>query len=153
VNNVAIDQLEIIMERRLAALPGILRPYTALPKELPRGLVLTGQRGVGKTTFLLHHLREKNFLYLSADNPLLATFPLDDTVHDIYMRGYDGVAIDEVHYARTSRSLFPGSWTRTSRSHPLIDEDRAVGLFERDVERLGRAVKKLEQEGRNVAAD
>ena len=37
MNSVAIDQLEIIMERRLAALPGILRPYTALPRDLPRG--------------------------------------------------------------------------------------------------------------------
>ena len=78
--------------------------------------MLTGQRGVGKTTSLLHRLRKKNFLYLSADNPLLATFPLHDTVHDIFMRGFDGVAIDEVHYARTSRSLFPGSRTRTSGS-------------------------------------
>ena len=88
------------MRRRVAALPEVLRPYTSLPRTLPRGLVLTGGRGVGKTTFLLHHLQAKNLLYLSGDNPLLAAVSLYEIVHDAFMRGYAGVVVDEVHHAR-----------------------------------------------------
>lgn len=100
MNDATLDQLEAAMRRRLAAVPAVLRPYTAQKRDLPRGLLLVGQRGVGKTTFLLHHLRGRQILYLSADNPLLADLPLYETVHDVFMRGYQGVAVDEIHYAR-----------------------------------------------------
>ncbi len=100
MNDNLFDQLEATMARRMTALPSSLRPYTAQQRTLPRGLVLTGPRGVGKTTFLLHHLRNRNLLYLSADNPLLADVPLYEIAQDVFVRGYEGIVIDEVHYAR-----------------------------------------------------
>jgi uncharacterized protein len=100
MNTDLLEQLETSMRRRMAAMPSALRPFTLEDRALPRGLVLTGQRGVGKTTFLLHHLRGQSILYASADNPLLADVPLYDLAHDVFLRGYGGIAIDEVHYAR-----------------------------------------------------
>jgi len=82
------------------ALPQILRPFTAAKRELPRALVLTGHRGAGKTTFLLYHARGRRILYLSADNPLISAIPLYEAVTAVFMYGYEGVIIDEVHFAR-----------------------------------------------------
>ncbi len=87
------------MQRRLSILPSALRPFTREYHDLPQTLVLTGPRGVGKTTFLLHHATGKRFLYLSMDNPSLANFPLYDLVRAIFLEGYEGVIIDEVHFA------------------------------------------------------
>ena len=39
-------------------------------------------------------------LYVPADNPLLADVPLYEIAGDIFVRGYGGIVIDEVHYAR-----------------------------------------------------
>jgi len=39
-------------------------------------------------------------LYFSADNPMLAGEPLYETVKSMFMAGYEGVIVDEVHYAR-----------------------------------------------------
>jgi predicted AAA+ superfamily ATPase len=39
-------------------------------------------------------------LYLSADNPLLAGESLYNAVKSVFMAGYEGIIIDEVHYAR-----------------------------------------------------
>jgi hypothetical protein len=95
-----IADLEAAMLRRLAAMPHLLRPFTAEHPALPRGVVLTGPRGVGKTTFLLHHIREKRILYLSADTPAVAALRLYDLVKAIFLNGYEGVIIDEIHYAK-----------------------------------------------------
>ncbi len=99
MNEELLEQLETAMQRRIDARPGILRPFTAQSRRLPRGFVLTGGRGVGKTTFLLHHLQGRDMLYLSADNPLLADVPLYEIAGSAFLRGYTGIAIDEVHYA------------------------------------------------------
>lgn len=100
MNKTPIDQLEAAMKRRLGALPKVFRPFTAEERDLPRALMLTGSRGVGKTTFLLHHAAGRRMLHISADNPLLSGAPLYERVNDIFMRGYAGVIIDEVHFAR-----------------------------------------------------
>ena len=102
----AIAEIEAAMRRKTAALPARIRPltreYVALlgSATLPRALLLTGSRGVGKTTFLLYHARESRMLYFSADNPILAGEPLYETVKSMFMAGYEGVIVDEVHYAR-----------------------------------------------------
>lgn len=88
------------MGRRFASLPERMRPFTREYGKLPRALLLTGPRGVGKTTLLLHHAREMRTLYLSADNPMLAGEPLYGIARSIFMAGYDGVIIDEIHFAR-----------------------------------------------------
>jgi predicted AAA+ superfamily ATPase len=95
-----IADLEAAMLRRLAAMPHLLRPFTAEHPALPRGVVLTGPRGVGKTTFLLHHIQEKRILYLSADTPAVADLRLYDLVKAIFLNGYEGVIIDEIHFAK-----------------------------------------------------
>lgn len=101
-----ITEIGTAMSRRIASLPQRIRPFTreygSLPEgnALPRALLLTGSRGVGKTTFLLHHARESRMLYFSADNPMLAGEGLYETVKSMFMVGYEGVIVDEVHYAR-----------------------------------------------------
>ncbi len=94
-----ISSLQSAMQRRLAALPQRLRPYTTEYQTLSNSLLLTGSRGCGKSTFLLHHVGNKRIMYLSADNPKIITKPLYDVVSDIFMLGYEGVIIDEVHFA------------------------------------------------------
>ncbi len=88
------------MQRRIADLPFRIRPFTTERGSLPRALILTGPRGVGKTTFLLHHARGRRVLYVSADHPELARASLYEAVKTIFLAGYAGVIVDEVHYAR-----------------------------------------------------
>ena len=95
-----VSYLREVQQRRLNALPSRLRPFTARSRELPRGLLLTGARGVGKTTFLLHHAREKEMLYISADNPRVADVSLYDAGRTAFLSGYAGMIVDEVHFAR-----------------------------------------------------
>lgn len=100
-----VEGLRVVMERKLAALPDRVRPWTSeytLKNNIPRNMVLTGQRGAGKTTFLLYHARlsGERMLYFSADNPRLASESLYDVSAEAFMQGYSGVIIDEVHFAR-----------------------------------------------------
>lgn len=95
-----IADLEATMKRRISALPSRIRPFTVEYQSLPRALLLTGARGVGKTTFLLHHAKNQTILYFSADNPLFAGKSLYDTGKSIFLAGFSGIIIDEVHYAR-----------------------------------------------------
>ncbi|MDR9769514.1 AAA family ATPase [Acetomicrobium sp.] len=57
-----------------------------------------GPRGVGKTTLVLS--RSKGMLYIPADNPLVAPFPLWDIAEAAFGAGYNGIIVDEAHYAR-----------------------------------------------------
>lgn len=91
--------LLMAMQRRLAAMPQRLRLFTTEYGKLPNALLLTGTRGCGKSTFLLHHATGRHIMYLSADNPKIIGIPLYDLVSDIFMLGYEGVIIDEIHYA------------------------------------------------------
>ena len=100
MNDELISYLEETHSRRLSALPTNLRPFTRETRNLPRCMVLTGPRGVGKTTFLIHHAQGRRFLYLSADNPYVAQESLYGIVRDVFLAGYKGVIIDEAHFAR-----------------------------------------------------
>lgn len=101
-----IAELESAMKRRLAAAPARLRPFIRHRDALPRAFMLTGPRGVGKTTFLLHHAqrlvkaKQNRILYLSADNPTLGTEGLYEIITSIFLAGYTGVIVDEVHFAK-----------------------------------------------------
>ena len=95
-----ITDLESAMRRRMAKIPPRLRLFTSSDAPLPRALSLTGPRGVGKTTFLLYHAQNRNMLYLSADNPMLAGIALYDAIKAIFLTGYAGVIVDEVHFAK-----------------------------------------------------
>lgn len=65
-----------------------------------RGMLITGARGVGKTTWMLSQLSSNHFLYFSADNPIFSAFPLYDLAEAVFMEGYEGILIDEVHYSK-----------------------------------------------------
>ena len=100
-----IKTLQAVMDRKMANLPQLIRPWTTEYTDehnIPKNLVLTGLRGVGKSTFLLYHSKSivKRILYFSADNPLVITEPLYSVAETAFMQGYDGVIIDEIHMAR-----------------------------------------------------
>jgi hypothetical protein len=100
MNTSTLGRIEAAMKRRRAALPTVLRPFTANHEELPRAVIVTGARGVGKSTFLLHHSRSRHFLYVSADNPLIGEIPLYEVGERAFVSGYEGIVIDEIHFAR-----------------------------------------------------
>lgn len=95
-----LDELQVGMNRRLSALPERIRPFTTSFTNLPRAISLTGPRGVGKTVFLLHHAVGKKILYISADSPLLAGVKLYSIIKQVFLAGYEGVIVDEVHFAK-----------------------------------------------------
>lgn len=47
------------MNRKSASMPERIRPWTSEYKEIPRAIILSGLRGVGKSTFLFHHAKNK----------------------------------------------------------------------------------------------
>ncbi|MCP4150572.1 MAG: AAA family ATPase, partial [bacterium] len=94
-----IKRLKTIQNRLLLTIPERLRPFFKTIRTTNRAIIITGARGTGKTTFMLTQLHEKKCLYLSADNPIVATVPLFDLVEAIFLEGYDGVFVDEVHFA------------------------------------------------------
>jgi predicted AAA+ superfamily ATPase len=96
-----VSYLEEIHERIKLSLTEKLRPlYKTIELKNTRAVLVYGQRGVGKTTFLLYRSKDKPFLYLSADHPLILAYPLYEVVREVFARGYEGVIIDEVHHAR-----------------------------------------------------
>lgn len=101
----AIEDFKAIMERKWAAMPERIRLWTieyTSKHTIPKNMILTGLRGIGKSTFLLYHAKqsERKMLYFSADNPRMSALNLYEVVSAIFMQGYDGVIIDEVHFAR-----------------------------------------------------
>lgn len=135
-----IELLERNMKRRLAHMPERIRLYTSEFGQLPSSVIITGARGCGKSTFLLHHVKDINMLYLSLDNPLLSTSTLYETVEYIFLKGYDGVILDEVHYAADwSRHLkaiyddFPGKKIWVSDSSALVLRSSNADLSRRYV--------------------
>ena len=132
--------LEAAMSRRIAAMPQRLRPFTTERDNLPRALLLTGPRGCGKSTFLLHHAKGRRVLHLSMDNPIVAAHPLYQLVSDIFMLGYEGVILDEIHYAaRWSIHLkalyddFPDKTLWVSDSSSLVLKSGTADLSRRYV--------------------
>lgn len=122
-----LQTLVMAMQRRLAAMPQRLRPFTTEHEALPKTLLLTGARGCGKSTFLLYHSQGKRLLYLSADNPKIIGQSLYDVVSFIFMQGFEGVIIDEVHYAdkwsihlKALHDDFPGKTIWASDSSSLV---------------------------------
>lgn len=88
------------MNRKSASMPKRIRPWTSEYKEIPRAIILSGLRGVGKSTFLFHHAKNKKILYFSADNPLTSDENLYEMCSFIFMQGFEGVIIDEVTFCK-----------------------------------------------------
>lgn len=73
-----------------------------------RAALILGPRGVGKTRLLLREAeRHGNILYLSADHPYLDEVSLWAIAEAAFVRGYDGLAVDEVHFARERKVSGP----------------------------------------------
>lgn len=97
--NEIIEKMELKKARLLNALPAKKRLYFKnIDKYDNRGILLYGPRGVGKTTYLLMKAKENNYFYISGDDPLISTFPLYEIGEKVFLEGYDGIIIDEVHY-------------------------------------------------------
>jgi len=108
-------------------MPQRIRLFTTEYGKLPNNVLLTGPRGCGKSTFLLHHSGGRHILYFSADNPKVIGLSLYELVSGMFMLGYDGVIIDEIRYA-TNWSIhlkalyddFPGKTIWVSDSSSLV---------------------------------
>jgi predicted AAA+ superfamily ATPase len=99
--NKVVEQLEVIHSRLKLNIPERKRPiYNQININNTRDVIIYGSRGVGKTTFLLLKSLNKNFLYFSADNPLTYPYSLYEISETAFLKGYDGVIIDEVHFAK-----------------------------------------------------
>lgn len=140
-----IADFKTTMERKLSAMPKRIRLWSteyAANNPLPKNMILTGLRGCGKSTFLLHHAIQngKKMLYFSADNPVLASENIYNVVSAIFLQGYEGVIIDEVHFSRNwSASLkslyddFPDRIVWASDSSSLILRKGTADLSRRYV--------------------
>ena len=84
----------------MSAMPTTIRPYTRESEAPGRAALFVGRRGVGKTTYLLYHMRGRRFLYVSADSPRVADTTLYELGAAAFMAGYEGLVVDEVHFAR-----------------------------------------------------
>ncbi len=83
--------------------------YEKIPWE-SRMIGIIGARGVGKTTMILQHIKQKlnskNALYVSADDMYFAENRLVDLVDVFYKNAGEYLFIDEIHkYANWSREL------------------------------------------------
>lgn len=122
-----IDKLAQTQERLLAHLPGKRRDWLNRLQIADRAALLIGPRGTGKTTWLLSQADAGHLLYLSADHPLLASVPLHDLLEAIFLRGYEGALVDEVHYAadwsrhlKAAYDAFPNKVIRASDSNAIV---------------------------------
>lgn len=135
-----IKRLKTIQNRVLLDLPERLRLFFKTIRTSNRAIIITGARGVGKTTFMLSQLQDKKYFYLSIDHPIAATAPLYDLVEAIFQEGYEGVFIDEIHYAADwSKHLkaiydsFPGKIIWASDSSSLVMRGGIADLSRRFV--------------------
>ncbi|MCX6106240.1 MAG: AAA family ATPase [Proteobacteria bacterium] len=125
--NDIIDNLALTQSRLIASQPARMRlAFDHWDLRSCRAALIMGPRGVGKTKLLLREAeRHGNILYLSADHPYLDEVSLWTIAETAFLRGYDGIAVDEVHFARNwSRHLkaiydaYPGKviWASDSSS-------------------------------------
>lgn len=101
------QKLEILLQNTPTDFQRYL--YEKIPWE-SRMIGIIGARGVGKTTMILQHIKQKlnnkNALYVSADDMYFAENRLVDLADVLYKNGGEYLFIDEIHkYADWSREL------------------------------------------------
>ena len=133
----AIERAEQIQARLLTHQPKRLRDWSVRFEMPKRAGLLSGPRGVGKTTWMLSQVEKHHLLYFSADNPVLSTSHLFDLLEGIFMRGYEGVLIDEVHYAtdwarhlKAAYDAFP--------NHKILASDSSTVVLRKEISDLSR---------------
>lgn len=137
-----IEHIELAYNRVKNFLPENERlKYQEIHLDQLKAVLLYGVRGSGKTTCLLKKIQAKNFLYFSADHPLILSIPLYDLVEAIFNEGYEGVVIDEIHFANEwSKHLkalyddFPGHYLWISDSSSLVLRKGTADLSRRFVQ-------------------
>lgn len=124
-----IEKMTIIQARMTSALRPISRPHLkGINLQTQRSALVTGPRGVGKTSFLLRESQKLgNMLYLSADHPLVSTLPLWKIGETAFLSGYSGLIVDEVHFAadwsahlKSLYDSFPDKFIWASDSSSLV---------------------------------
>lgn len=79
-----------------------VRTQISFMQQPERLIGIKGSRGVGKTTLLLQfaklHLKDKNRLYISLDNPYFANSNLLEFVDEFVKNGGEYLLLDEVHH-------------------------------------------------------
>lgn len=127
--NEIIEKISLIQARIAGALPGISRPYLdSIHLHKQRTALVTGPRGVGKTSFLLREAQKHgNALYVSADHPLVSTCSLWELGEKAFLSGYSGLIVDEAHFAanwsahlKSLYDSFPDKFIWASDSSSLI---------------------------------
>ncbi|MCF7848094.1 MAG: AAA family ATPase [Kiritimatiellales bacterium] len=123
----AIERARVNQERLLAHQPMKIRQYIKQLEIQGRAGLLIGSRGTGKTTWLLRQAAQEHFLYFSADHPALSNIPLYDLIETAFMEGYEGVLVDEIHYAvdwsrqlKAAYDAFPGKRLLASDSSTIV---------------------------------
>lgn len=125
-----IEEFEEITLRQIANLPIRKRLFFEDRNwEAKRALLIIGQRGVGKTTYLLSASEKYDLFYISTDHPLFAAVDPIFFVKHIFLKGYKGIIFDEVHnlkeWSKTLKALYdsyPGKRIWASDSSRLVLE-------------------------------
>ena len=139
-----IDQVEATLSELLASTPTNLRPWSKdhdLSQD--RGVLVSGPRGVGKTTFLLSQAKKHGrALYLSADHPNANLFSLYELGSRIFERGYDVLIIDEVHFAKDWSQHVKGLYDSFPRKKIWISDSSSI-ILRRGVYDLSRRMPSI----------
>lgn len=133
----AIQRAEQIQERLLAHQPDRLRDWSQrfdLPK---RAGLLSGPRGAGKTTWMLSQVEKRHMLYVSVDSPVLTPIPLFDLLEGIFMKGYEGVFVDEVHYSTNWSKHLKAAYDAFP-AHTIIASDSSTIALRKELADLSR---------------
>jgi hypothetical protein len=139
-----IDKLVSVQQRLTTALPARDRlAFAGWDLLAKRASFVIGPRGVGKTSLLLKQAaRHGDLLYVSADHPFLDEVSLWSLAEGAFLRGFSGLAIDEVHFARDwSRHLkaiydaYPGKVLWASDSSSAVLRDSGADLSRRFLQR------------------
>jgi len=98
-----LEELFYIHKKTVEGIPTAFRRYLYdnIEWDSPH-ICITGGRGVGKTTMLLQHYREKyddveKCLYVSADNVDVSAIGLFNTAKEYFKYGGEALIIDEIH--------------------------------------------------------
>lgn len=138
-----IDDCMAIQQRLQAHLPGRLRPLLATTPIKSRGTLVVGPRGTGKTTFLLEKAKHGKLFYLSADSPLVSNTGLWELGRMAFQRDFDGIIIDEVHFApdwsRDLKALYD-AYPRKK----IIASDSSSVVLQRGIADLSRRFVKIQ---------
>ncbi len=97
---------------------------------------IKGARGVGKTTLVLQHIKEKfsnvnNALYISLDNLWFSTHSLDDLIDYHYTHGGTHLFIDEIHYYPNWQKMLKNLYDDYPNLHIVYTESSMLEIDHR----------------------